>query len=79
MCETPRTLEGDIQDAINRHSAENDSDTPDFILAEYLIGCLAAWNAGVKARQRWYGKDLDEVPAPDTRSDAEQMRYISEL
>ena len=35
-----RTLVGDIAAAINYHSAENESDTPDFVLAEFLVGCL---------------------------------------
>jgi len=41
---------------LNRFSAENGSDTPDFLLARYLLGCLAAWNTGVRAREQWYGR-----------------------
>lgn len=40
---------------LNAHSAENDSGTADFILAEYLIGCLNAFNAAVVHRDQWYG------------------------
>ncbi len=43
-----------IQDAINRACAENASDTPDFILADYLMDCLAAWDNGTKRRTEWY-------------------------
>ncbi len=51
-------LEQEIAAALNRHSAENASDTPDFILAQFLLGCLAAWNQSVKARETWYGRDV---------------------
>ena len=33
-------FETDIRDAINRHSKENGSNTPDFVLAAYLVACL---------------------------------------
>ncbi len=51
------TLINDIQDAINRHNAESASGTPDFILASYLMGCLAAFTVGVKQREQWYGRN----------------------
>jgi hypothetical protein len=43
----------DIEHAINRHSMENGSNTPDFILAEYLVNCLDAWERGISERNRW--------------------------
>ena len=50
-------LEHAISSALNRFSAENPSNTPDWILAQYLLGCLAAWNQGVQQRETWYGRD----------------------
>lgn len=44
-------LERDLAAVLNRHSQENASNTPDFILAQYLLGCLAAWNAAVQQRE----------------------------
>lgn len=41
---------------INSQSIENGSDTPDFILAEYLFNCLLAFENSTNARNRWYGK-----------------------
>ena len=41
------TFEKELENLINIHSMENDSDTPDFILAEYLRKCLAAFNVAV--------------------------------
>ena len=34
----------ELTDIINKHSLENGSDTPDFILAEYLVSCLLLYN-----------------------------------
>lgn len=45
-----------IAAAINSNSAENGSNTPDFILAEYLTDCLAAFDNAVKRRGDWYGR-----------------------
>jgi hypothetical protein len=51
-------LPADIAKAINRNSAENGSNTPDFILAAYLTDCLAAFDRTSRAREKWYGKSL---------------------
>lgn len=48
-------LMGDIKELLNSHSREQDSDTPDFILAEYLMACLEAFEVGVNRRDVWYG------------------------
>jgi hypothetical protein len=45
-----------IQAALNSVSAENNSNTPDFILAEYLTDCLVAYDKAVTTRARWYGR-----------------------
>ncbi|MEK6879811.1 MAG: hypothetical protein AABY22_09405, partial [Nanoarchaeota archaeon] len=44
----------ELQILINRFSKENGSNTPDFILAEYLISCLENFNKTVMCRQKWY-------------------------
>jgi len=44
---------------INKHSIENGSDTPDFILAQYLLNCLAVFNSAVNKREDWYGREKD--------------------
>lgn len=53
-------LRKEIQDAINKNNIENGSDTPDFILAEYLIDCLRIFDRTVNARERWYGRKEQE-------------------
>ena len=49
----------DIENAINRVCAENESNTPDFILAEYLMSCLEAFDKATKMRDDWYGVHLE--------------------
>jgi len=44
----------ELEDLINKHSLENNSDTPDFILAEYLMSCLNTWNVFSNKRRDWY-------------------------
>lgn len=48
-------LRKDIEQAINKHNIENGSDTPDFILAEYLTDCLLAFDKATVRREEWYG------------------------
>lgn len=47
---------------INKHSQENGSDTPDFILANYLTDCLAAFDKATVRRDKWYRHDTETVP-----------------
>jgi len=44
----------DLASVLNRHSAENGSDTPDFILADLLDAVLKAFDVAVMARGRWF-------------------------
>lgn len=46
----------ELTSLLNRYSAENGSNTPDFILAEYLTDCLSAFDKAVCARSTWYGR-----------------------
>lgn len=48
-------LRHEIEQAINRVSAENGSNTPDFILADFLVSCLVAFDRATTERERWYG------------------------
>jgi len=50
-------FEKDLEHLINHHSQENASNTPDFILAQYLAGCLAVFDTAVQQRETWYGRD----------------------
>lgn len=47
----------ELQDLINRFSKENENNTPDFILAQYMENCLNAFTKATNERERWYGKN----------------------
>ena len=40
---------------INKHSIDNELNTPDFILAQYIILCLKGLKITVKKRSKWHG------------------------
>jgi len=40
----------ELETLINKHSMENGSNTPDFILAEYLTDCLHAFDKATNQR-----------------------------
>lgn len=63
-------LRHEIEQAVNRVSAENGSNTPDFILADYLVSCLAAFDRATQQRDRWYGVKLR--PGASSHSAAER-------
>lgn len=49
------TFNDDLTTLINKHSVENDSDTPDYILAQYIAWCLIGFNNATRARDNWHG------------------------
>jgi hypothetical protein len=51
----PSAFRKELESLINRHSMENGCNTPDFILARFLLDCLAAFESGVRSREKWYG------------------------
>ena len=46
----------DLTHLINSYSLENDSNTPDYIIAEYLCACLDAYEKTAKDTTRWFGR-----------------------
>ena len=51
------TFRQELTDLLNRHSMENNSNTPDFLLAEYIVDCLRAFDMAVSQRSKWMGFD----------------------
>lgn len=51
------SFQTELEALINKYSVENQSSTPDFILAEYLTGCLEVFNKTVIKRASWYGRE----------------------
>lgn len=54
------TFKQELRVLINKHSLENASDTPDYILMEYIMDCLNAWTLAVQLRDRWYRRTDDD-------------------
>ena len=59
----------ELEALINRHSRENGSYTPDFILAHYLAGCLTVFDETVKWREQWYGRGGAATAGPGNAND----------
>lgn len=66
----PSEFEKELTSLINRYSIEWRSETPDFVLAKYLEGCLTNFAVAVLKRDQWYHFNqkkefniLDEQPA----------------
>jgi len=50
---------------INKHNLENESNTPDFILAQYVVNCLEAFNRATRWRTDWWG--IDRLPIQEEK------------
>ncbi len=51
-----RSFDDELVCLLNKYSKENGSNTPDFILAEYLIRCLESSDMLIRGREEWYGR-----------------------
>lgn len=63
---TEKDLTTKISSLLNAASRENASDTPDFILAEFMVAALNSFEAATRARTLWHGgsvKDLESDAA----------------
>ena len=63
----------ELESLINRHSKENGSNTPDFILAEYLEDCLNIFDKIVRDREEWYGRNSDDNPFITAKSGLDHL------
>lgn len=55
-------LRDQLSEILNRNSRENASNTPDYILADFMLACLAAFETEVKRRDAWHGREEDVRP-----------------
>jgi hypothetical protein len=46
----------DLEKLINTHSKDNCTNTPDFLLANFLISCMDAFDLTVRKRDDWFKK-----------------------
>ena len=55
----------ELRQLLNKHNKEGGSNTPDFILAEYLNRCLDAFDVALAQRTNWYRDDTKETSNAD--------------
>ena len=55
----------ELEELINRYSLENGSNTPDFMIADYLIKCLEVFDKTVQDREHWYGRGIKVINNTD--------------
>jgi hypothetical protein len=65
----------ELEQLINKHSMENQSDTPDFILAEFMMNALQSYERAIYQRTSWYGI---EVPIQEQKK-TEEIQPTSEI
>lgn len=56
--ETP-TFESELKSLINKYSKGNTSNTPDYILIAYSVGCLKSWELTINERDKHFGANFD--------------------
>lgn len=69
----------ELRALINRYSQENNSNTPDFILATYLQSCLNAFDEAVNRRNEWYGLSHNSPGAVIPEILAEDIKNLQEV
>lgn len=65
----------EITGLLNRYSMETGSNTPDFILAKYLLGCLEALDWAIVSRDRWYSIS----PRPGSASYSSEPKALEQI
>ena len=48
-------FESELTVLINKYNWEHVSNTPDWVLAQYLMGCMNTFNQATQQRETWYG------------------------
>lgn len=45
----------ELEQVINKHGVDNELNTPDFILAQYVVRCFANLGGLMAGRDTWFG------------------------
>ena len=53
------TFEQELRELINRHCLESTSNSPDYILAEFVLDSLDAFDSATKKRDDHYGENRE--------------------
>jgi len=70
------SFERELEGLLNARSLENESMTPDFVLAAYLRDCLNVWNVHTRERDRWWGHQ--PIIGGSTKEDGAQRDAANE-
>lgn len=77
----PTKFELELRNLINKHSEENKSNTPDFILAKFMNSSLEAFNAATKQRTLWMDHsvraNMKQICKPTSKRE-ESKKFFSE-
>lgn len=80
--EKTREFNRELCHLINKYSIENHSNTADFVLANYLMGCLEAFNDAVNVRtnlsQTAQTSDKSDKPSGCDSGDIDKLRAENE-
>lgn len=68
----------ELEHIINANSMENGCDTPDFILADYLVSCLEIFDETTRRRTLWYAPG-DRYEAGMVDANNKLDRQVDEL
>lgn len=69
--EDPSGLIKELASLLNKHSAESVSGTPDFVLANFMIGCLQNFNEAVHKRAEFREEVVEFKPLADWQTNHE--------
>lgn len=49
-------LERELTQLLNKYSEDNAAQTPDFLLAKFLLACLRSFASAIGERELWFGR-----------------------
>ena len=55
------TLEQELSELLNSHNADSETQTPDYILATYLLDCMRAFRIAMEHREAWNARHPETV------------------
>ena len=72
------SFQKELENLINAHGIEGGSDTPDFILAEFLRMSLDAFDITLRKREEWYER-AEEIEEPEEEPEKETELTLSKV
>lgn len=74
-------FKNELTKLLNKYSMENESNTPDFILAQHLINSLYAFETAINKREGWYGrgKEAQEIKPKESQKSCPNCKETVEI